>query len=142
AVRRYRQQGTQPAKTAEDWKRVDVVQLVLWVVFWGATTVLVGSQVLRQPVFFLAVAVGLSFLFMLVNGISQGISDWNPLSSAFVVSVFMLVSLGLNNPSIGLLCAAIVIVSCNVGCDMQQDRSTGWRLGTHRVAQFRYQGMA
>src|SRR5439155_17012856 len=137
--RRYRKQGTQPAKTAEDWKRVNVVQLVLWVVFWGAATVLVGSQVLRQPVFFLAVAVGLSFLFMLVNGISQGISDWNPLSSAFVMTVFILVSLGLKNPSIGLLCAAIVFVSCNVGCDMQQDRSTGWRLGTNRIVQFRYQ---
>jgi uncharacterized oligopeptide transporter (OPT) family protein len=26
-----------------------------------------------------------------------------------------------------------------VGCDMQQDRSTGWRLGTNRSTQFRYQ---
>jgi len=26
-----------------------------------------------------------------------------------------------------------------VACDMQQDRSTGWRLGTNRVLQFRYQ---
>ncbi len=139
AVRRYRQQGTQPAKTAEDWKRVNVVQLVLWVVFWGATTVIVGSQVLGQPVFFLAVAVGLSFLFMLVNGISQGISDWNPLSSAFVMTVFVLVAVGLHNPLVGLLSAAIVFVACNVGVDMQQDRSTGWRLGTNRMVQFRYQ---
>jgi uncharacterized oligopeptide transporter (OPT) family protein len=74
-----------------------------------------------------------------VNGISQGISDWNPLSSAFVMTVFILVALGLRDPSIGLLCAAIVFVSCNVGCDMQQDRSTGWRLGTNRILQFRYQ---
>ncbi len=139
AVRRYRQQGTQPAKTAEDWKRVNVVQLVLWVVFWGATTVIVGSQVLGQPAFFLAVAVGLSFLFMLVNGISLGISDWNPLSSAFVMTVFVLVAVGLHNPLVGLLSAAIVFVACSVGGDMQQDRSTGWRLGTNRIVQFRYQ---
>jgi hypothetical protein len=92
-----------------------------------------------QPIFFLAVALGLSFLFMLVNGISQGISDWNPISSAFVMTVFILVALSLSDPVTGLMSAAIVFVSCNVGCDMQQDRSTGWRLGTNRVVQFRYQ---
>lgn len=39
----------------------------------------------------------------------------------------------------GLICGAIVLVACSVGVDMQQDRSTGWRLGTNRVNQFRYQ---
>src|SRR5208337_4130832 len=29
--------------------------------------------------------------------------------------------------------------ACSEGVDMQQDRSTGWRLGTSRVVQFRYQ---
>jgi len=124
---------------AEDWKRVHMLKLILWVLFWGAAIVLVGNQVMGQPVKLLLAGVALAFLFVLVNGISQGISDWNPLSSAFVMTVFILVTLGLRDPSIGLLCAAIVFVSCNVGCDMQQDRSTGWRLGTNRIIQFRYQ---
>jgi uncharacterized oligopeptide transporter (OPT) family protein len=139
AVRRYREKNAESAIPSEDWKRVNTLRLILWVMFWGASIVFVGHQVMGQPVFLLTVAVILSFLFVLVNGISQGISDWNPLSSAFVMTVFILVALGLNNPTIGLLCAAIVFVSCNVGCDMQQDRSTGWRLGTNRVVQFRYQ---
>ncbi len=69
--------------------------------FWGAATVVLGSQVLHQPVFFLAVAVGLCFLFVLVNGISLGISDWNPISSAFVLTVFILAALGLRDPGVG-----------------------------------------
>jgi len=31
------------------------------------------------------------------------------------------------------------LIACSEGGDMQQDRSTGWRLGTNRVVQFRYQ---
>jgi uncharacterized oligopeptide transporter (OPT) family protein len=100
---------------------------------------LVGNRLLHQPVFFLLVAVGLSFLFVLVNGISQGISDWNPISSAFVVTVFILAALGLRDPGVGLLCAAILLIATSEGGDMQQDRSTGWRLGTNRLVQFRYQ---
>jgi hypothetical protein len=139
AVKRYRQQAAQPSQAAEDWKRVNMLQLVLWVAFWGAGVVVVGHLVMGQPVSLLLLAVGLAFLFVLVNGISQGISDWNPLSSAFVMTVFVLAACGLRDPAVGLLCAAIVFVSCNVGCDMQQDRSTGWRLGTNRIIQFRYQ---
>lgn len=138
AIQRYRQQSAK-APPAEDWKRVNTLQLVLWILFWGAAVIVVGNIVMGQPIFFLALALGLAFLFVLINGISQGISDWNPLSSAFVVTVLILVSVGLHNPQVGLFCAAIVFVSCNVGCDMQQDRSTGWRLGTNRVVQFRYQ---
>jgi uncharacterized oligopeptide transporter (OPT) family protein len=33
----------------------------------------------------------------------------------------------------------VLLVSTSIACDMQQDRSTGWRLGTNRVLQFRYQ---
>ena len=76
---------------------------------------------------------------MLVNGISQGISDWNPISSAFVLTVFILAALGLRDPGVGLLCASILLIACSEGGDMQQDRSTGWRLGTNRIVQFRYQ---
>lgn len=139
AARRFRQQSAEPAKPAEDWKRVNVVRLLIWVAFWGVATVILGSQVLHQPVFFLAAAVGLCFLFVLVNGISLGISDWNPISSAFVMTVFILAALGLRDPGVGLLCAAILLIACSEGGDMQQDRSTGWRLGTNRLVQFRYQ---
>jgi len=37
------------------------------------------------------------------------------------------------------LCAAILLIATSEGGDMQQDRSTGWRLGTNRIVQFRYQ---
>jgi uncharacterized oligopeptide transporter (OPT) family protein len=139
AFKRYQQQRGQTVAEPEDWKRVNMVQLILWVVFWGAATILVGSQVMAQPVFFLAVGVGLSFLFVLVNGISQGLTDWNPISSAFVVTVFIMVAFGLRDPTVGLMSAGIVFIACNTGSDMQQDRSTGWRLGTNRIVQFRYQ---
>jgi uncharacterized oligopeptide transporter (OPT) family protein len=76
---------------------------------------------------------------MLVNGISLGITDSNPISSAFVLSVVTMAALGLVNPIAGLLAGSIVFVSCSIGGDMQQDRSTGWRLGTNRTNQFRFQ---
>jgi uncharacterized oligopeptide transporter (OPT) family protein len=139
ALQKFLSRSEQPAKQAEDWKRVNTFQLVLWIAFWAAGTVLVGSRMLHQPVYYLIVAVGLAFLFVLINGISQGISDWNPISSAFVVTVFILASLGLRDPGIGLLCASILLIATSEGGDMQQDRSTGWRLGTNRLVQFRYQ---
>jgi uncharacterized oligopeptide transporter (OPT) family protein len=138
-IKRYREQHGKSVQPAEDWKRVNMVQLILWVVFWGAAVIVLGHEVLGQPVAFLAASVGLCFLFVLVNGISQGISDWNPISSAFVMTIFILAALGLKDPVTGLFCAGIVFVSCNTGGDMQQDRSTGWRLGTNRIIQFRYQ---
>jgi uncharacterized ferredoxin-like protein len=139
AGRRLRERRGVAGAPAEDWKRVNNVRLLVWVVFWGAALVVVGSQVLRQPIFFLIVAVGLCFLFVLVNGISLGISDSNPISSAFVMTVFVLAALGLKDPGVGLMCASILLIACSEGGDMQQDRSTGWRLGTNRVVQFRYQ---
>jgi len=137
--KRWRERGGAPAPAAPDWKRVNMQRLVLWVLGWGAGVVIVGSQVLKQPVFFLIVAVLLCFLFVMVNGISLGISDWNPISSAFVMTVFILAALGLKDPATGLMCASVLLIACSVGGDMQQDRSTGWRLGTNRVNQFRYQ---
>jgi uncharacterized oligopeptide transporter (OPT) family protein len=139
AVRRFRETGTAAAQPAPDWKRVNMARLVAWVVFWGAGTVLMGHQVLHQPVFFLLIAIALCFVFVLVNGIALGISDFNPISSAFVMSVFIMAALGLRDPGVGLFCAAILAVATSEGGDMQQDRSTGWRLGTNRAVQFRYQ---
>jgi len=81
----------------------------------------------------------LVFVFAMVNGISLGISDSNPISSAFVVAVVLMAAIGLKDPTIGLMAGTVLLVSMTVACDMQQDRSTGWRLGTNRVLQFRYQ---
>jgi uncharacterized oligopeptide transporter (OPT) family protein len=139
ALRRYLSQKQPPQQQVEDWKQVNTFRLVLWILFWAGGIVWVGSALLHQPVYYLVVAVVLSLLFVLVNGISQGISDWNPLSSAFVMTVFILAALGLRDPGVGLLSASILLIACSEGGDMQQDRSTGWRLGTSRIIQFRYQ---
>lgn len=138
AVQRWRRPAV-AAPPTEDWKRVNSFRLGLWVIFWGACVVVIGSQVLHQPVSFLLIAVALSFLFVLINGISTGISDSNPISSAFVMTVFILAAFGLKDPGVGLMCASIMLIACSEGVDMQQDRSTGWRLGTNRINQFRYQ---
>jgi uncharacterized oligopeptide transporter (OPT) family protein len=118
---------------------VNSLRLTAWVVFWGICVVVIGSEVLHQPIKYLLIAVALCFLFVLVNGISTGISDSNPISSAFVMTVFVLAAFGLKDPGIGLMCASIMLIACSEGVDMQQDRSTGWRLGTNRIVQFRYQ---
>jgi uncharacterized oligopeptide transporter (OPT) family protein len=123
----------------EEWKRVHRGRLWLWIAAWSAGTLATGHLLLGQPLFFLALAIVLVFLFALVNGISVGVSDSNPISSAFVVAVVLMALLGLADPGVGLMAGAILLVSTSVACDMQQDRSTGWRLGTPRVLQFRYQ---
>jgi uncharacterized oligopeptide transporter (OPT) family protein len=94
---------------------------------------------MHADVFFLVIAVLLVFLFTMVNGISHGITSQNPISSAFVVTVLLLGTLGLASAQMGLSTAAIVLASVTCAVDMQQDRSTGWRLGSDRTTQFRYQ---
>lgn len=141
ALPRARRQAASdaPPPAVDNWRRVNSTRLLLWVAFWAAATVACGHWLLGQPVFFLLVAVALVFLFALVNGISVGISDSNPISSAFVVTIVILATLGLHDPGVGLMVGAVLLVATSVACDMQQDRSTGWRLGTPRVPQFRYQ---
>jgi hypothetical protein len=139
AVKKLTAKKAAPAAPVEDWKRVNVFRLVSWVVFWGVAVAVVGHTVLGEPMRYLLVCVGLSFLFVLVNGISLGISDSNPISSAFVMTVFVLAAIGLTDAGTGLMCASILLIACSEGGDMQQDRSTGWRLGTNRIIQFRYQ---
>ena len=124
---------------AGDWQRVNTTRLWWWVLAWAAGVVATGHWVLGQPVGFLVFAVALVFVFAMVNGISLGISDSNPISSAFVVSVVLMAALGLVDAGVGLMAGTVLLVSTSVACDMQQDRSTGWRLGTNRVVQFRYQ---
>jgi uncharacterized oligopeptide transporter (OPT) family protein len=139
AVRRVKAvQKEAPAKD-EEWKRTNVGRLVAWVAFWAMGVVVTGSVVMHADVVFLIVAVLLVFLFTMVNGISLGITSQNPISSAFVVTVLLLGTFGLANAQVGLVTAAIVLASVTCACDMQQDRSTGWRLGSNRTTQFRYQ---
>jgi uncharacterized oligopeptide transporter (OPT) family protein len=116
-------------------------RLLAWVIVWGLALVLVATLLLGQPVGYVLFALALVFLFVFVNGISTGISDWNPISSAFVVSVLMMSALGLRSPIVAMMAASILLVSTTVGVDMQQDRSTGWRLGSNRAIQFRYQAV-
>jgi uncharacterized oligopeptide transporter (OPT) family protein len=130
---------TRAAEPAEDWKKTDNRFLWGWVAFWAVAVVVMGVTVFHLPLLFLLIAIALAFIFLLVNGISLGISDSNPISSAFVLTVFILAAFGLKDPITGLLCATILLISTSVGGDMQQDRSTGWRLGTNRAIQFRYQ---
>jgi uncharacterized oligopeptide transporter (OPT) family protein len=127
------------AAPQEDWKRVHSARLLLWIGVWGAGIVFTGHAVLGQPVGYLLLAVALVFVFALVNGISVGVSDSNPISSAFVVAVVLMAAIGLQDPGVGLMAGTVLLVSTSVACDMQQDRSTGWRLGSNRVLQFRYQ---
>jgi uncharacterized oligopeptide transporter (OPT) family protein len=108
-------------------------------VFWALGIVAMGVGVLHLPATFVLIAIALAFVFLMVNGISLGISDSNPISSAFVLTVFILAACGMKDPVTGLLCASILLISTSSGGDMQQDRSTGWRLGTNRSIQFRYQ---
>ncbi|HYT95762.1 MAG TPA: OPT/YSL family transporter [Casimicrobiaceae bacterium] len=138
AYQRARERTAKPVEQ-EDWKRTNMRRLVAWVVFWGAAIVVTGSQLLNQPVGYLVFAVVLVFIFAMVNGISVGIVDQNPISSAFVVTVILMAAIGLKDPTIGLMAATVLLVSTSEACDMQQDRSTGWRLGTNRTIQFRFQ---
>jgi uncharacterized oligopeptide transporter (OPT) family protein len=136
---RWRKVGSMPAPEAPDWKRVDARKLVAWVAAWAVAVVASGHYVLAQPVGFLVLAVAMTFVFAMVNGISVGISDSNPISSAFVVCVVVMAALGLKDPVVGLMAGSVLLIATSTASDMQQDRSTGWRLGTNRRIQFRYQ---
>ena len=128
-----------PAVEEEEWKKLKTNRLVAWTIVWGTGVILAAIFIMKLPVGFVLFAVGLTFIFIIINGISTGVSDSNPISSAFVVTVLLMTALGLKDPGVGLLAAAILLVAVSVGVDMQQDRSTGWRLGSNRATQFRYQ---
>jgi uncharacterized oligopeptide transporter (OPT) family protein len=129
----------EPVPPSEAWKQTNTARLAAFCGFWALATFVVATQVMALPVLYVLIAMALVLLFLVVNGISTGISDSNPISSAFVLSVFVMAFAGLTDPATGLMCASILLIATSVGVDMQQDRSTGWRLGTNRVIQFRYQ---
>lgn len=139
AWQRSKASRARPVAEVEDWKKTNTRDLVLWVAFWSVAVIAASSGMLGIPVLYAVLGVVLSYVFVLVNGISMGISDSNPISSAFVVGVTVMAAAGLTDPLVGLIAASILLITTNVGGDMQQDRSTGWRLGTNRMMQFRYQ---
>lgn len=141
-IEAWRRWQSPPAASAEPepaWKRMNYPRLVAWIVFWGTMVVVLGATILHQPVGFLVLAVLLVLVFSLIVGISLGISDSAPISAAFVAAIVLMAALGLKDPTVGLMAGGILLVACSVGSDMQQDRSTGWRLGTPRTLQFRFQ---
>jgi len=139
ALARARAGGERSPAGADEWKRIDTRKLAAWVAVWAVAVVATSSGFFGVPVGYAVLGVALAFVFVLVNGISVGISDSNPISSAFVVGVTVMAAAGLTDPLVGLIAGSILLISTVVGGDMQQDRSTGWRLGTNRTIQFRYQ---
>ncbi len=119
--------------------KASMPRLLAWVGCWTVATIICGTQFFGEPLLYMIIAVALVYVFAMVNGISLGLTDNNPISSAFVVTVLVLASIGLKDPVIGLLAAMVVFISASVAGDMQQDRSTGWRLGSNRTLQFRFQ---
>jgi len=140
AVRRIRARGASPQRSSDvAGRQLSTRTLLIWCGAWAAALVVVAHVLLGQPVGWVLLAIGLSVVFVCINGISNGITDSNPISSAFVISVLLMSALGLKNAVAGLIASSVLLLSCAVGVDMQQDRSTGWRLGTDRLNQFRYQ---
>jgi uncharacterized oligopeptide transporter (OPT) family protein len=119
--------------------RASLPRLLAWVAVWTVATLVAGMSFFNQPLLYMLIAVALVFVFALINGISLGLTDTTPVSSAFVVTVILLAAIGLKDPLLGLTAGAVVLVSSSVAADMQQDRSTGWRLGSNRALQFRFQ---
>lgn len=119
--------------------KINYLRLSAWVVFWAAALVYVAWQIFDIAPLYTLVAIGLALVLLMVNGISTGIADANNISVAFVVGVAVLALVGLQNPMVAILAGGILLISSATGVDMLQDRSTGWRLGTNRTMQFRYQ---
>ncbi len=132
-------EATAPVPELEPWKKTNPRRLVLWVLAWGAGIAVTGTTLMGVPLGHVLFALALTVVLVLVTGIATGMTDNTPISSAFVVTVILLAALGLRDPGMGMIAATVVLVSCGVAADMQQDRSTGWRLGTNRTIQFRYQ---
>ncbi len=139
AVQRIRGAMKQKQEEAPAYQKINTKRFIGWTLFWAAATVIAASFALGQPVPFILLALGLVVLFLIVNGISTGISDSNPISSAFVLSVLLMSLLGLKDPTVGLFAASILLIACAVGVDMQQALATGKRLETNRRIQFHFQ---
>jgi len=138
-ARRWRKTGRRAGAAPAMPGAMSTPRLLLWTACWGAAVVAVGALLLQLPTAYLLVALALVLVFGLINGIANGISDSNPVSAAFVIAIMLMATLGLRDPMVGLLTGSVLSIAISVAGDMQQDRSTGWRLGSSRLLQFRYQ---
>jgi uncharacterized oligopeptide transporter (OPT) family protein len=141
AVQRLRGIDPDPLPAADESRgpRHSVPRLLAFVAASAVAVVVCGTQFFDVPLLFMLMGLGMTAVLVMGNGISVGISDSNPISSAFVVSVIVFALAGLTDPMVGLMAATVLLVATSIGCDMQQDRSTGWRLGSNRALQFRFQ---
>lgn len=119
--------------------RNSVPRLLAFIAVSALAVIAGGTQFFGVPLGLMLLTLAMVAVFVMGNGISVGISDSNPISSAFVVGVIVYALTGLKDPMLGLMAATVLLVATSVGCDMQQDRSTGWRLGSNRALQFRFQ---
>ncbi|MBH9551661.1 OPT/YSL family transporter [Inhella sp. 4Y17] len=119
--------------------RYNLPRLLAFVGVSALAVVVSGMQFFGIPFWMMALALVLVAIFVMGNGISVGLTDSNPISSAFVLSVILFGLAGLTDPMVGLMAATVLLIATSIGCDMQQDRSTGWRLGSNRALQFRFQ---
>jgi uncharacterized oligopeptide transporter (OPT) family protein len=109
ALARARERDAAAAPTEQDPRKgLSIRSLVAWVAFWAVATLVVATQLLHQPARYILFGLALSLLFVFINGISMGVSDNNPISSAFVVSVLLMSTLGLRNPVVALTAATIL----------------------------------
>ena len=141
AVQRLRGIDPDPLPVADEMRgpRHSVPRLLAFVAATAVAVVVCGTQFFDVPLLFMLMGLAMTAVLVMGNGISVGISDSNPISSAFVVSVIVFALAGLTDPMVGLMAATVLLVATSIGCDMQQDRSTGWRLGSNRALQFRFQ---
>ena len=104
AARRFRARRAEP-QGALPSGGLSAGRLAVWVVVWAIALVLVATLLLEQPLGYVLFGVALVFLFVFINGSSTGISDWNPISSAFVVAVLLMSALGLRSPTVAMMAA-------------------------------------
>ncbi|MCY1288575.1 OPT oligopeptide transporter protein [compost metagenome] len=82
----WRQWRSRAAREAQARRGPGMAWVAAWALLWGTATVAAGVAWFGQPPAFQLMAVLLVLVFALVNGISVGMVDQNPISSAFVLS--------------------------------------------------------
>jgi uncharacterized oligopeptide transporter (OPT) family protein len=141
AVQRWRAPAldTEPVADETRGPRHSVPRLLAWAGLWAVAVLYCGTQFFDVSLLLMLIALAMTVVLVLGNGFSVGLTDSNPISSAFVVGVLVFAMTGLTDPMPGLMAATVLLIATSIGCDMQQDRSTGWRLGSNRALQFRFQ---
>ncbi len=105
-----------------------------WVVFWGVALTVVATIVLEQPLRLRPVRAGAGVPVRVrqrdLERHHRLESDLQRVRDRGAADVGAGAAL---RRSSRIMVASILLVSCSVGVDMQQDRSTGWRLGSDRT---------